>query len=71
MDEVGEDIFVSPVVVTRKSDGSVKIALDAAELNRQIVRKTMQRPILAEFLDQISLKICEGRGKPLLYLQLT
>ena len=63
--EVGEDIFVSPVVVTRKSDGSVKIALDAVELNRQIVRKTMQIPILAELLDQISIKISEGRGKPL------
>ncbi len=28
LEEVGEDVFVSPVVVTRKSDGSVKIALD-------------------------------------------
>ncbi len=41
LEKIGEDIFVSPVVVTRKSDGSVKIALDAVELNRQIVRKTM------------------------------
>ncbi len=65
LEEVGEDIFVSPVVVTRKSDGSVIIALDAVELNRQIVRKTMQMPILAEFLDQIAIKISEGRGKPL------
>ena len=51
--EVGKDIFVSPVAVTRKSNGSVKIAEDAVELNRQIVRKTMQMPILAELLDQI------------------
>ncbi len=62
---MGEDIFVSPVVVTRKSDGSVKIAIDEVELNRQIVRKTMQMPILAELLDQICMKISEGRGKPL------
>ncbi len=56
LEEVGEDIFVSPVVVTRKSDGSVKIALDAVELNRQIVRKTIPMPILSEILDQISIK---------------
>ncbi len=65
LDEVGEEIFVSPVIVTRKSDGSVKTALDAVKLNRQIVRKTMQMPILAELLDQISITISEGRGKPL------
>ncbi len=65
LEEVGEHIFVSPVVVTRKSDGSVKIALDSVELNKQIVRKTMQMPILADLLDQISMKISEGRGKPL------
>ena len=63
LEEVGEDIFLSPVVVTRKSDGSVKIALDAVELKRQIVRKTMHMSILAELLDQISIKISEGRGK--------
>ncbi len=34
--------------------------------NRQIVRKTMQMPIVDELLDQISMKISEGRGKPLI-----
>ncbi len=29
LSEIGEDTFVSPVVITRKSDGSVKIALDS------------------------------------------
>ena len=32
LDEVGKDIFVSPVVVTGTSDRSVKFALDAGEL---------------------------------------
>ena len=62
LEEVGEYIFVSPVVVTRKSNGSVKIALDAVELNRQFVRKTMQMPILAELLDQISIKNQRRKG---------
>ena len=65
VEEVGEDLFASPVVVTRKSDSSVEIAIDAVELNRLIVRKTTQMPILAELLDQISIKISEGRGKAL------
>ena len=63
--EVGEDIFVSPVVITHKSDGTVKIALDWIELNKQIVKKTMQLPLLAELLDQISVKISGDRKAPL------
>ena len=43
----------------------MEIAIDAVELNRQIVRKTLRMPIVAELLDQISMKISEGRGKPL------
>ncbi len=66
LDDVGEDVFVSPVVITRNSDGSVKIALDSVELNKQIVRKRMQMPMLAELLDQVSIKITSRRDKPLL-----
>ncbi len=40
--DVGEDTFVSPVVITHKSDSTVKIALDSVELNKQIVKKTME-----------------------------
>ncbi len=56
-----------PCSVTRKSEGRVKIALDAVELNRQIVRKAKQMPILSELFDQTSIKTSEGRGK-LLYI---
>ena len=59
--DVGADAFVSPVVITHKSDGTVKIALDSQELNKQIVKKTMQPPLLAELLDQISMKISGNR----------
>ncbi len=55
--QVGEDAFVSPVVITHKSDGTVKIALDSIELNKRIVKKTMQPPLIAEQLHQISMKI--------------
>ena len=39
--EIGEDTFVSPVAITKKSDGSVKIAFDSFKLSQQIVRETM------------------------------
>ncbi len=58
--EVGEDVFVSPVVITHKSDGTVIIALDSVELNKQIVKTTMQLPLLAELLDRVSMKISKN-----------
>ena len=63
--EVGEDIFVTSVVITHKSDGTVKIALDSVELNKQIVKKTMQLPLLAEILDRVSMKISKNKTSPL------
>ncbi len=63
--EIGEDIFVSPVVITRKSDGTVKIALDSVQLNRQIVKKTMQMPLLSELLDRVSIQISGNRNAKL------
>ncbi len=51
LEEVGGDIFVSSVVVTRKNNGRMKIALDSVELNKQIVRKTLQILILADLLE--------------------
>ncbi len=39
LEEVGDDRFVSSVVVTRKSDGSVKIAIGLVELTRRIVKQ--------------------------------
>ena len=59
--EVGEKIFVSPVVITHKSDGTVDIKLDSVALNKQIVKKTMQFPLSAELLDPVSMKISENR----------
>ena len=42
--QVGEDQFISPVVITRKDNGTVKIAVDACELNDNIVKKKAQMP---------------------------
>ena len=63
--QVGEDQFISPVVITRKGNGTVKIAVDACELNNNIVKKKAQMPNIEDILAQISVKITSNREKPL------
>ena len=53
------------MVVARKININVKIAIDLVELKRQIVRKTRQMQIFAELRHQISVKSSEGRATPL------
>ena len=64
LDEVGEDICVSPAVIARTSDGTVKIALDAKELNKRIVKKKMQMPNLDDLRDRASIRASKDRGMP-------
>ena len=60
LQQVVEDICVSPAVIARKSDGSVKITLDAKELNKRIVKKKMQTPNLDDLRDRMSIKDSEN-----------
>ena len=46
LEVLGENMCVSPAVVAQKSDGSIKIALDATKLNKSFIRKRMQMPRL-------------------------
>ena len=57
LEEIGENLCVSPAVIARKSDMTIKIALDAKELNKRIIRKRMQMPNLDDLKDRISIKI--------------
>ncbi len=57
LEQIGENVFVSPAVVAITIDGSVKIAMDAVRLNKQKVKKTSQMPNCSELLDQVSIKI--------------
>ena len=65
LEQVGENLFVSPAVVAVKGDGSVKIAMDAVRLNKQIILKTSQMPNLSELLDQVSIKITTDKDEEL------
>ena len=56
-----EDCFVSPVVITVKSDISVKIALDSRKLNDSCVKMRPHMPNMEELLNQISVEITRDR----------
>ena len=43
--------FISPIVITAKKDGSVKLAMDAKPMNDQIHKNHYQMPNLLELLD--------------------
>ena len=39
VDEIQEDVFLQPTVITDKKDRSVKIALDVRELNKNVKKR--------------------------------
>ena len=61
INDVDEDCFVSPVVITIKSDKSVKIALDSRKLNYSCIKMRPHMPNMEELLNQISVEITRDR----------
>ena len=61
INNVDEDCFVSPVIITVKSDKSVKIALDSRKLNDSCIKMRFQMPNMEELLNQISVEITRDR----------
>ena len=62
---VDEDCFVSPVVITVKSDKSVKIHIDSRNLNDSCIKVRPQLPNMEELLNQISVEVTKDRTKEL------
>ena len=56
-----EDCFVSPVVITVKSDKSEKVASDSGKLNDSCNKIRPQMPNMEELLNQISVEITRDR----------
>ena len=44
IDKITDEMFIQPVVITVKKDGSVKIALDARSFNNAILKDNFQMP---------------------------
>ena len=49
--------FVSRIVITRKKDGSIKLALDLKLLNDQIFKNKYQMTNIHELFDNIALQL--------------
>ena len=61
INDVDENCFVSTVVITVKSDKSVKIALDSRKLNDSCIKMRPHMPNMEELLNQISVEITRDR----------
>ena len=59
LEKCDEDCFISPIVITRKKDTSIKLALDSKLLNDQIFKIKYQMPNIHELIDNVALQISE------------
>ena len=57
---IDENCFVSPTVITVKKDKSVKIALDSRKLNEITIKRKAQMPNMEELISRISRKSADG-----------
>ena len=48
------DCFIAPIVITVKKDDSLKLALDAKPINRQLFKNKYQMPNVDELVDGVS-----------------
>ena len=56
MSKCDEDCFISPIKITRKKDGSIKLALESKLLNDQIFKNKYQMSNIHELIDKIALQ---------------
>ena len=62
LQEGSDKYFVSPIVITVKKDGSIKIALESRELNKQVHKNKYQMPNIDELVDGVSQIIAEKKA---------
>ena len=61
LSECSDKYFVSPIVITVKKDGSVKLALESRELNKQVHKNKYQMPNIEELMDTVGQTISEKK----------
>ena len=59
--ECSDKYFVSPIVITLKKDGSVKLSLESRELNKQVHKNKYQMPDNEELVDTVGQTISERK----------
>ena len=60
--ECSDKYFVSPIVITVQKDGSVKLALESRELNKQVHKNKYQMPNIEELMDTVGQTISEKKS---------
>ena len=63
VDVTQENVFIQPTVITVKKDKSVKIAVDARELNSYIMKDKYQMPNIENLMDMIAEKMNSNSGE--------
>ena len=63
INEIKDDVFIQPTVITVKKDRSVKIALDARALNQAIEKDKYQMPNVEKLLDMVAEKLDVESGE--------
>ena len=61
LEDCSNKYFVSPIVIKVKKDGSVKLALESRELNKQVHKNKYQMPNIEELMDVVGQKISERK----------
>ena len=59
LEDCSHKYFVSPIVITVKKDGSVKLALESRELRKQVHKNKYQMPNIEELMDIVGQTISE------------
>ena len=60
LEKCDEDCFIRPIVITRKMDTSIKLALESKLLNNQFFKNKFQMPNIHELIDNVALQISEN-----------
>ena len=61
LEKCSDKYFVSPIVITVKKDGSVKLALESRELNKQVHKNKYQMPNIKELMDLVGQTLSERK----------
>ena len=61
LDKCTSDCFIAPIVITKKNDDSIKLAMDAKPINRQLFKNKYQMPNVDELIDGVSQIVTENK----------
>ena len=61
LEDCSDKYFISPIVITVKKEGSVKLVLEARKLNKQVHKNKYQMPNLEELVDAVGQTISKKK----------